>query len=127
MAYIDQDKKKIIAKALKQAFPNLKMSLSVKDYMTLTVKISSSEIFNEFLKKRKEDWEESEYYQDMNLPFNEAMYLRNGIELEHCNSELGKSLRDVIIKAGDWFLESDSQTDYFRTAFFFNIEVYPSK
>ncbi len=127
MAYINQDKKKTIAKALKQAFPSLKMSLSIKNYSKLTVKVSSNEIFNQALQERKERWEKSEYCQEMGLPFNEAVFLKTGIELQHCNSGLGESLRNVIIKAGEWFLDSDSQTDYFRTAFFFDIEVYPSK
>ena len=44
MAYINQDEKKLIAAALKKAFPSDRFSLSVKHYSSLIVKIVKAEL-----------------------------------------------------------------------------------
>lgn len=104
MAYMNQQKKKQISEALKQAFPDYRFSLSVRHHMTIVVKIKKCPLFT-----ASENQLINNYWYEQHLQKNQANFI--------------SSLLVTIKKAGDWYDNSETMTDYFNTAFYIDLIV----
>lgn len=145
-AHLEKDRKKIIADNVKKAIPKLpfksKITLSIRHYSELLVKIKSTELLNELM----------EVYQDGNTGYtggvNHKPQLRKSVEraLDNKSEPVrltgynpqnlfkggGKAknlykyfeILDGAIKSTGWHDNTEVQTDYFDTDFYINIEVY---
>lgn len=102
---MNQQKKKQINEALKQAFPDYcRFSLSVRHNMTLVVKIKKCPIFT-----AADNQLVNVYWYDKHLPKYKAEFI-------------GKLLA-TIKTAGNWYDNSDIMTDYFDTAFYIDLII----
>jgi hypothetical protein len=107
MAYVSSEVKAKISEALKPVFKkyNIKATISRGHYYSsLNVNLREGAI--DF---GANDKSVNVYHIDNNY---------SGIAKEFLNVVI-----DTIKKAGEWFDESDSMTDYFHTAFYININV----
>lgn len=124
MAHISAETAKKIRNALKKEFPNLKLKVS-KDAgsYSLNVTIVSGDIdFNEVVPNC--------YYQGELVKEHGYDYGVNQFWFESESHGYTQTQKDVfkrifrIIKTeGEWYDNSDIQTDYFDTAFYFNLKV----
>ena len=130
MAYIDQDKKKTIAQALKFEFAGLKFTLSIKDHTTLVVKFYNDFNFNKAVEEEKQRYLQNDYCVERGITFESEGGLQSAIKNGITKYEINESYKyifKVIKKAGGWFDHSDIMTDYHHTAFYIDLKVYPSK
>lgn len=104
MAYMNQEKKKQINEALKQAFPDYRFSLSVRHHMTLVVKVKRCPLFT-----AAENQSINVYWYNEHLPKNQAEFIGN--------------LLATIKTAGNWYNNSDIMTDYFDIAFYIDLII----
>ena len=117
-----QEKKKTILAGLKDQFPELKITCSFKN-RTFVFKTKNDNLFNELKNERiacnKKNIFESDY-------LDRLQYIENSPRHElhqNSNHEIVKAIKEL----GNWYTKSDAQRDYFDTAFYIDVEVYPSK
>lgn len=108
MAYMNQEKKKIIADAMKPILKKygVKATLSVENRSTINLNINSSKF--DFLGLEHN-------YGSINL------YRYNEQYSEEC-LEFLKEAHGALMSAG-WYDESDIMTDYFNVAYYFHINI----
>lgn len=107
MAYVNDETKQTVLAALKPIFKKYGIKATVArgyNYSALKVNISAGDI--DFGKD----------YQQVNVYHVDSNY--DGVARDFLNEVL-----DTIKKAGEWYDRSDSQTDYFDTAFYIDINV----
>lgn len=104
MAYINRETSAKIRKALKEAFPEIKFSVSIENHMSLNVCIMASPYFDEGAK-----FGVNHYWMDEHFEGQQLAVL--------------KRVEQIIKEVGEWFDNSDVMTDYFHTAFYYNIAV----
>lgn len=131
MAYMNQEKKKQLAPAIKAVFKKygVKGTISVGNHSTLVVTvregkldfIGSSEKYNQ---QQSNDW--------FNL---EKVSRNNYLQVNHYYAEdrarevgedtIADFYRDLLeaMRGADWFDKSDIQTDYFHTAYYTEINI----
>lgn len=124
MAYMDQEKKAIIANNLKPILKkyNIKATMSVRNNSTfvLTLKSGVIDFISNYNEKSKEKYgHEDNICRDSYMDVNPYWYQ------EHFTDEAKSFLDEVTaaIKSADWFDKSDIMTDYFHTAFYYDIKV----
>jgi hypothetical protein len=121
MAYMNQEKKSKIAAAIKPILAKYKLkgTLSVSNHMTivLTIKSGSIDFIGNFnltnaSKPRFEGAEKS-------IQVNPYWYQ------EHFNGVAKAALSELVpaMKSADWYDRSDSQSDYFDTAYYVDVNV----
>lgn len=127
MAYMNQERKATIAKAVNPILAKygMKGSLSVRNHSTIVLTLASGSIdfigdLNDerFLLQRTSE-EIDEMRKDYNLDVNPYWYQ------EHYTGTALSFLSEVIpaLKSADWYDRSDAMTDYFNTAYYFDIHV----
>lgn len=104
MAYIDTDTVKKIRNALKAEFPNTKFSVRRSASCALHVSVMKSSLFED----------------GVSQPVNH--YWLDDMEDQN-KREFLKKVDETIRVVGDYFDKSDSMTDYFHCAFYYDIEI----
>jgi hypothetical protein len=126
MAYVSQEKKKMLAPAIKKILKKagLKGSLSVHHHSSLVLTISKGKIdfLTDYNKHTKEnhrgpwDW----------TPATEAYFQVNEYHPENFFSEkIAKIMKELAsaLKGPDYFDDSDPMTDYFHCSHYIDIQV----
>lgn len=104
MAYITKETTKKIREALKAEFKkSIKFSVSMRDHMALDVRIMESPYFGD------EYVQVNQYYISEHFPAEQA--------------EVLNKIQEIIKTAGNHYDKSDSMTDYFDVAFYYNISI----
>lgn len=125
MAYMNQQKKAIIASKLKPVLKKygVKGSLRVSNHSTIVLNIKSGKI--DFVKNYN------------SVVGNQPGGFRNGSAVEksinvnpywfheHFSGESKQFLTEALaaLKGADWYDESDAQIDYFNTAYYVDINI----
>jgi len=105
MAYINKDTVKTIRESLKKEFPEIKFSVRKQDHLAVSVSIMKSPYF-----------EDGEYRQINQYWIKESTDNAN-------QASVIERIDKVIRNAGNYFDHSDSMTDYFHCAFYYDIAV----
>jgi len=106
MAYVSNETKSAVLAALKPVFKKygIKATVAKRHYSTLVVNVSAGDI------------DFGEDYIQVNTYHIDSFY--NGAAKNFLNEVV-----DTIKKAGKWYDESNSQIDYFNTAFYIDINI----
>jgi hypothetical protein len=130
MAYIDQEKKKTITKALKESFPNFDFKVLKDGKMAIKVNVYDNDLFKSSLENEKTNfyWKNDRHIKASSdfalIHFENVNHDVEGIIL---NEDEAPEIYNVIKKAGDWYDNSDLYTDYFNAAFYFSVTVFPNQ
>lgn len=106
MAYVNKETAKNVRQALKKEFPNVKFSVRKDGHIALNVTILKSDLFDDGV-----DFSVNQYW------------------IKHTDSYSDEQkafllkVDEIIRVAGEHFDHSDSMTDYFHCAFYYNINV----
>jgi HKD family nuclease len=107
MAYINAATAKKIRLALKEEFGKaVKFSVIISHHMTLNVAVMQSSLFDD------------DVHEGVN-----HYYIRENYEGHPARIEFLEKVVEIIKREGDWYDNSDPMTDYFNTAFYFNIAI----
>jgi len=118
MAYINKETKKTILDALKKEFPKLKFSAGVRHYSNLVIKVYDDALLEAYTATVAERYKhDRDYLKEYGQDVNE--YADNGETLN--------AIIATIKKAGKWYDKTDTMTDYFNTAFYIDLKLFPSK
>lgn len=128
MAYMNQTKKATIAAAVKPILAKygMKGSLSVRNHSTIVLKLTSGPI--DFIG----DLSTQRMFGYVNVELNkDEMRKRYELDInpywyhEHYTGESLAFLSEIIpaMKGADWYDRSDISTDYFDTAYYYNVNV----
>ena len=104
MAYINKETSAKIRTVLKELYPEIKWSVRIQDYMVLHVTIVESPY-----------WKDGDSFR-VNHHWIEEHF--SGIQKEVL-LDIDKIIREV----GEYFNNSDAQSDYFDYAFFYHIHI----
>jgi hypothetical protein len=132
MAYMNQDKKAKIVAAVKPILKKygVKATFAVRNHSTICLNIKSGSI----------DFVENYIETDANLPYAKHMsadqvaYIRKNKSLdvnpywfqEHFSGKAKNFLTETFTamkSAGNWYDNSDAQTDYFDTAYYVDVNI----
>lgn len=126
MAYINQEKKKQIADAIKKAFPRDRFSFSIKHHSSLLVKIVKSEVLEKYHSKEMiiKQWGELLPCQldFSNYNINVFWVESNFKEYPEVVEYLMEIIR-IIKQSGNHYNNSDLMSDYHDEAFYYDIDV----
>lgn len=115
MAYMNQEMKATIAKNLKPVLKKfgVKGTLSVSNHSTIVLTLKSGKI--DFFA----DYGDSEDARKFGIDVNPYWFH------EHFTGKSKQFLTEAFraLKSANWYDESDIQTDYFNTAYYFRINV----
>ena len=131
MAYMDQERKAVIAKALKPVLAKygVKASLSVRNHSTivLTVKSGKIDFIQNYLKhdaqqargRSLSDYQIDTIVKQQHLDVNPYWYH------EHFSGQARNFLTEAFraLKSADWYDRSDAQTDYFDIAYYSDLNI----
>jgi len=115
MAYMSQEKKAKIAALLKPVLKKygVKGSLSVRNHSTICLTVKSGKI--DFFADYGDREDARKFGIDVNPYWFHEHFVGKSKEF------LAKAF--AALKSADWYDESDIQTDYFNTAYYFRINV----
>lgn len=105
MAYITKDTSAKIRKALKEAFPAFKFSVTISNGSSLNVALMQSDMFKSVTTYKSVN----NYYLQSNYTPLEANFWEKVIT--------------IIKTVGDWYDKSDAMSDYFDTAFYIRLSI----
>jgi len=115
MAYFSQDDKKVVAAAVKPILKKygVKGSLSVRNHSTVVLTLTAGKV--DFFKDGNIDPENRKWGIDVNPYWFQ----------DHYSGKALKFLAEIIpaLKSANWYDDSDIQTDYFNTAYYFDVKV----
>lgn len=115
MAYMNQEKKKIIAAKLKPVLKRygVKGSLSVRNHMSIVLNVKSGKI--DFI----EDYGDREDARKFGIQVNPYWFQ------EHFTGKSKEFLTEAFdaLKAAGYYNNSDAQIDYFDTAYYYDINI----
>jgi hypothetical protein len=128
MAYMNQTKKQTIASKVKPILAKygMKGSLSVRNHSTIVLKLTAGPIdfIGDMATQRevgyfKQELDKDELRKRYNLDVNPYWFH------EHYTGEALAFLSEIIpaMKGADWYDRSDIQTDYFDTAYYYDVNV----
>ncbi len=127
MAYINQDEKKLIAAALKKAFPSDRFSLSVKHYSSLIVKIVKAELLEKYHGKElagKRYGDEYIRMMDFSSDFRvDELRVESQFKQYPELSEYFAEIVKIIKEVGGHYNHSDYMVDYHDVAFYYDVKV----
>ena len=125
MAYMNQQKKAVIASKLKPVLKKygLKGSLSVNNHSTIVLTVKSGKIdfiknFNSTIQSRPGGFRNGSAAEKY-INVNPYWYH------EHFSGESKEFISEAMdaLKSADWYDESDAQVDYFNTAYYVDINI----
>ncbi|BCA80311.1 MAG: LPD29 domain-containing protein [Desulfuromonadales bacterium] len=120
MAYISTEEVKEIRKALKEKFgKDFKFSVQRHHHSSVNVSIMASPV--DFSDLFKSDYDKEHQHVQINHHWTEN--LGEHAELFDQIVEIIRTAPGKAVGGQEWFDKSDSMTDYFHTAFYFNISV----
>lgn len=115
MAYMNQEKKAVIAAKVKPILAKygVKGSLSVRNHSTITLTVKSGKI--DFF----EDYGDREDARKFGIQVNPYWFH------EHFEGTAKKFLTEVFdaLKGADYYDNSDAQIDYFDTAYYYGVDI----
>jgi hypothetical protein len=115
MAYMNQEKKKVIAAKLKPVLKKygVKGSLSVRNHMSIVLNVKSGKI--DFF----EDYGDREDARKFGIQVNPYWFQ------DHFTGKSKEFLADAFdaLKAAGYYNNSDAQIDYFDTAYYYDINI----
>lgn len=124
MAYMNQEKKKVIASKLKPVLKKygLKGTLSVRHNSCLILNISEGKpdiLFDYILNSNASKESKNCTLRDGYLALNPYRYYQS------FSRDLVEMFDDIFaaLKSADWYDKSDSMTDYFDTAYYMSVSV----
>ncbi len=123
-AYVSKSDTQRVRQLLKQEFPNLKFSV-VKDGGRMSVSIMAGDIdfsdINDDVPRTKRYWERW----GNSKPVFDGRLDINQYHLDGYNPKYTPLFEKIvsIMKGEDWFDHSDSQTDYFHTAYYIDLNI----
>jgi hypothetical protein len=123
-AYVSKGDTQRVRQLLKQEFPNLKFSV-VKDGGRMSVSIMAGDIdfsdINDDVPRTKRYWER---WGNPKPVFDGRLDI-NQYHLDGYNPKYTPLFEKIvsIMKGEDWFDHSDSQTDYFHTAYYIDLNI----
>ena len=124
MAYINQESKAKIATAMKPILKKygVKGTLSVHNHSSISLNVKSGEI--DFIKNFNDVVDESPCARRVE-PAKNSLDVNPYWYQEHFSGDAKLFLKEAIdaLKSADWFDDSDIQTDYFHTAYYFGIKI----
>ena len=114
MAFIKTEEVKAIRNQLKERFPQLRYSVRRQHYSSVNVTIQSGNINFKNLFNNDKDYIQLNPY-----------HLYHYNEFEPLFDEMVKIIKTAPISVGGdaWFDKSDIMTDYFHTAYYFNLNI----
>ena len=115
MAYMNQEKKKIIASKLKPVLKKygVKGTLSVRNHSSIVLNVKSGPV--DFIK----DYGDAEDARKFGIQVNPYWFE------EHFTGKSKKFLKEAFdaLKGAGYYDNSDAQTDYFDTAYYYDINI----
>jgi hypothetical protein len=123
MAYMNQDKKKVIKAALDKVLKprGIKYSLRVRDHMAIncTIKAAPIDFIANYKNKTADGWQLLHNREDRYLPVN--LYWIN----DHFSGEAATILSEAAeaLKAAGYYDNSNAQIDYFETAYYMYLNI----
>lgn len=127
MAYMNQDKKAVIAANMKKALAGtgIKYSLRVRNHMAIELNITSAPI--DFIQNHLDTLKANPDYRDrMNTNTKPTDIQVNTSWLhDHYSGkalEILEKAKEALQSAG-WYNRSDAQVDYFDTAYYYDINI----
>lgn len=122
MPHITQETKKQILNKIKPIIKkhdaSIKVSASIRNYSKLIIKLKSSKL-------QEEQNNYDELRKSNELPFEmrdmQVLFFPNSIN--HSTIELFKQIEKTIHKVGGYYNNSDTMTDYFDYAFYYECEI----
>lgn len=126
MAYMNQDKKALIAAALKPILKKygIKGSLAVRNHSTIVLNIKAGKI--DFIKNFNETVVRQPRYNDRQFtPAKDSIQVNPYWFQEHFSGTAVKALQEIFraMKGAGWYDNSDAQTDYFDTAYYVDVNI----
>lgn len=127
MAYMNQERKAVIAKALAPVMKKygIKGTLSVRNHSTIVLNVKSGKI--DFIKNMNDVCGKSFYHTtrgfreitDSHMSINPYWFH------EHFDGDAKNFLEEafVALKSAGWYDRSDIQTDYFDVAYYTDIDI----
>jgi hypothetical protein len=128
MAYIGQEEKKELAPAIKAVFKkyDVKGSIGIHHHSELVVNISKGKLDligdEEAGRKKQAAQRGHDFYPISNNHYQVNQFYAAETAV---NPKIGKFFEELItaMKGNRWFDKSDSQSDYFHTAYYMSINV----
>ena len=117
MAWMNQEKKKIIATALKEVFKDYKIKYSLKVLHHSSISLTIREGDVDFIS----NWEK------INQMIANGNYLQ--VNQYWIESNFSGIVKDILLKvdeamrSADWYDKSDAMVDYFETAYYYDIRI----
>lgn len=132
MAYMSQETKAKIVAAVKPILKKygLKGTFAVRNHSTIVLNIKSGKI--DFIESYVKADVERSYAKHMSAEQIEYVRKTRCIDVnpywfhEHFEGKAVNALKEIFTamkKAGDWYDESDIQTDYFNTAYYVDVNI----
>jgi hypothetical protein len=126
MAYMSQEKKAVIAAKIKPILAKygVKGSLSVSNHMTIVLTLKSGKI--DFISNFNKTASQNPRYNEQDFrPSITHVSVNPYWYHEHFSGTAKKFLKEAIaaLYGADWFDHSDSQSDYFHTAYYIDLNV----
>jgi hypothetical protein len=123
MAYMNQERKAVIAEKVKPILAKygVKGTLKTDRYsITLTLKQGRIDFIGDLNSDRMRwDTSKDELRKEYHLDVNPYWFQ------EHYNGDSYFFLKEIMdaLKAANWYDRSDAQTDYFDTAYYYNVNI----
>ena len=127
MAYMNQERKAVIAKALKPVLAKygIKGSLSVRHHSSIVLTLKSGKI--DFIANSNRVCGEDFYQVQRGFRPNTGGY--DQVNPYHFQSHYDGDAKDFLteafaaLKSADWYDESDAMSDYFNIAYYVDINI----
>lgn len=126
MAYMNQEIKSGIVAKVKPILDKygVKATFSVRNRHAISVNINSGKL--DFIGNYSKVIANNPKYADRSNAETKSLSINQYWYHEHFDGQVSKFITEVIDaikKGGDWYDKSDIQSDYFNTAFYFDINV----
>ena len=124
MAYINQEDKAKIASAIKPILKKygVKGTLAIHNHSSISLNVKSGQI--DFIKNFNDVADASPCARKVQ-PAKDSLDINCYWYHEHFSGKAKSFLKEAIdaLKSANWYDDSDIQTDYFNTAYYFGIKI----
>lgn len=118
MAYMNQERKRIISEALKPVLRKYGMKgiLSVRNHSTIVLNLKSGKIdFRKYFARKDVEYDANSYHMDINPYWYHEYY--TGVAKDFLAETF------TALKSANWYDRSDAMVDYFDTAYYVDVNV----